>query len=267
MKESYAIHVFSKSVLMADVTYGEKVIMRGLVRGFTVIELLVVISIMGMLLAILVPGLLVARERARGIICTGNLRGLGLVLEIYVDENDGWLPAAEPRDKDDAASRDNWYLNPELMECMNITAQRDADGLIVGPAAEGTILVCPSHDRPRMTRAVLPDFPPKEKDYALSYTMNGTWRLSNRAGIAGGKRHLTEFRRPCKTLALCDGNGYERARGIVLYEACPRHNFEYRHRGKINVLYLDKHVDSLKKDDVPMGRQSRSGNFWSEKKR
>jgi prepilin-type processing-associated H-X9-DG protein len=51
----------------------------------------------------------------------------------------------------------------------------------------------------------------------------------------------------------------------VFYEACPSHNFEYRHRDKINVLYLDKHVDALKEDDVPMGRESRYEYFWSEK--
>jgi len=241
--------------------------MRTLIRAVTLVELLIVMSIVGMLLAILLPGLHTARELAHGVVCVGNLRNAGLALEIYVDDNHGWLPAAEPREKDDVASQDNWYLNPELMACMNITPQRDADGLIVGPSAEGTILVCPSHDRPRMTRPVLPDFPAKERPYALSYMMNGTWRLSNRGARTGSYRRITEFHRPCETLALCDGNGYERARGIVFYEACPEHNFEYRHRGKINVLYLDKHVRSLKKDDVPMGRETCYEHFWSEKKR
>ena len=239
--------------------------MRILIRGLTIVELLSVMSIIGMLLAILLPSVIAVRERARGIVCTANLRSLGFSLDIYAGENNGWLSAAEPRYKDDVANRDNWYLNPELMACMNITAQRDGDGLIVGPPAGGTILICPSHFRPTLTRAVHPDFPAKERPYALSYMMNGTWRLSNRGGRTGSYRHLSEFRRPSKTLALCDGNGYERARGIVFYEACPSHNFEYRHRDKINVLYLDKHVDALKEDDVPMGRESRYEYFWSEK--
>jgi len=237
------------------------------IRGFTIVELLVVISVISMLLAILVPGLIAVRERARGIVCTANLRNLGFALEMYADENNGWLPPAEPRDKDDVASQDNWYLNPELMACMNIAAQLDVNDLIVGPAAEGTVLICPSHLRPRFTRDVPPDFPAKQRPYALSYMMNGTWRLSNRGGRTGSYRRISDIRRPCKTLALCDGNGYERARGIVFYEACPIHNFEYRHRHKINVLYLDKHVDALKNDDVPMGRESRYKHFWSEKKK
>jgi prepilin-type processing-associated H-X9-DG protein len=220
-----------------------------------------------MLLAILVPSLISARERGRSIACIANLRNLGFALEMYVDGNNSWLPPAEPRDKDDVASQDNWYLNPELMACMDINPQRDDNGLIVGPSAEGTILICPSHFRPNLTREVLPDYPAKQRPYALSYMMNGTWRLSNRGGSTGGYRRIFDFHRPSKTLALCDGNGYERARGIVFYEACPMHNFEYRHRGKINVLYLDKHVESLKKEDVPMGRESRYDYFWSEKRR
>jgi type II secretory pathway pseudopilin PulG len=241
--------------------------MQTLIRAVTLVELLVVMSIVVILLAILLLGLHTARELAHGVVCVGNLRNAGLALEIYVDDNHGWLPPAEPRDKDDASSRNNWYLNPDLMDCMSITPEWDANGLIVGPSGEGTILVCPSHDRPRMTLTVLPDFPAKERPYALSYMMNGTWRLSNRAGTTGSKRHITEFHKPGKTLAICDGNGYDRARGIVLYEACPRHNFEYRHRDKINVLYLDKHVGSLKKEDVPMGRETCYDHFWSEKKR
>lgn len=239
--------------------------MRVQIRGFTIVELLVVISIVSMLLAILVPSLIAAREQGRSIVCTANLRNLGFALEMYVDENNGWLPPAEPRDKDDVASQDNWYLNPELMAYMNITPQMDANGLIVGPSAEGTILLCPSHVGPTLTRTVLPDFPVKQRPYALSYMMNGTWRLSNRGGKTGEYRHISDFRRPCETLALCDGNGYERARGIVFYEACPIHNFEYRHRDKINVLYLDKHGGSLKKNDVPIGHETRYDNFWSEK--
>jgi prepilin-type N-terminal cleavage/methylation domain-containing protein/prepilin-type processing-associated H-X9-DG protein len=241
--------------------------MRVLIRAFTLIEILVVISIIGVLLAIMLPGLRAARERARSIVCTGNLRNLGFAIQIYTGDNNGWLPPAEPRDKDDAASPDNWYFNPDLMACMNVAAQRDANGLIVGPEAEGTILICPSHARPNYTRAVLPDYPAKYRPYALSYMMNGTWRLSNRGGKTGARRHILEFPKLSKTLVAGDGNGYERARAIVLYEACPSHNFEYRHGGKINLLYLDKHVDSLKKDDVPMGRQSRYEYFWSEKKR
>lgn len=236
-------------------------------KAFTLVELLVVMGVIGLLMGILLPSLSVAREQGRCVVCKSNLKNIGLALLAYTNDSDDWLPAAEPRDKDDLASQQNWYLNSDLMASMGVSPQRDSDGNTVGPLAGRTILVCPSHRKPSMTREVLSDYPQKERPCALSYMMNGTWRLSNRGGNSGGYRRLLEFRKPSETLALCDGNGYERARGIVFYEACPKHNFEYRHKDTINTLFLDLHIDSLKEEDVPMGRSNRYSLFWSEKKK
>jgi prepilin-type N-terminal cleavage/methylation domain-containing protein/prepilin-type processing-associated H-X9-DG protein len=235
-------------------------------KAFTLIELLVVISIIALLIAILLPSLNLAREHGRRVVCASNLRNLGLALVSYVDDNDQWLPPAEPRDKTDETSRDNWYLNESFLARMDVETQRDADGHILGPPADRTIRTCPSHREPTMTRDELPVFPPEPRPYALSYMMNGTWRLSNRGGILGNRRRMSEFPRPFETLALCDGNGYYSARAIVLYEACPAGNFEYRHQGNINSLFLDGHTGAMKENDVPMGRENRYTYFWSEKK-
>jgi len=234
--------------------------------GFTLIELLVVISIIGLLMAILIPVLGSAREQGRGVACAANLRNLGLALVSYIDDNEQWLPPAEPRDKSDVTSHDNWYLNTVLMANMDVDPQRDADGSVLGPPADRTVLTCPSHRNPTMTRDESPVFPPEPRPYALSYMMNGTWRLSNRGGIRGRHRRVSEFRRPFDTVALCDGNGYYSARAVVLYEACPAGNFEYRHRGNTNTLFLDGHTAAVMEKDVPMGRDNRYTHFWSEKK-
>lgn len=63
-------------------------------RGFTLVELLVVIGIIGVLMSILLPTLSRARSAANTIKCANNLRQVGLGLLTYINENKGMIPAA-----------------------------------------------------------------------------------------------------------------------------------------------------------------------------
>src|SRR5687768_10606963 len=62
-------------------------------RGFSLIELIVVIGIIAILIALLIPAVLRSRESARTIQCASQLRELGQALANYAAHFDGHLPA------------------------------------------------------------------------------------------------------------------------------------------------------------------------------
>lgn len=63
-------------------------------HGFTLVELLVVIAIIGVLVALVVPAITSAIERANQAKCKSNLRSIALAMITFADDHNGYLPGS-----------------------------------------------------------------------------------------------------------------------------------------------------------------------------
>lgn len=88
--------------------------------GFTLVELLVVVSILGLLAGLLLPSLSHVKTGARRAECLSRQRQWALAFHLYADDHDGWLPREGYHDNgevywnnwahvQDSPSRDVWY--------------------------------------------------------------------------------------------------------------------------------------------------------------
>jgi len=100
----------------------------GALRGFSLVELLVVIAIIALLIGLLVPAVSGARESARRIQCTNNLKQLGIAAQEYEAAN-GVFPASIEDVDQTTDAEANWGWSARLLPQLEL--QTLYDGLLV----------------------------------------------------------------------------------------------------------------------------------------
>lgn len=141
--------------------------------GFTLVELLVVITIIGVLLGLLLPAVQAAREAARRSECVNNLKQQGLALQNYHAQHKRFPPGATKHEIEDRVGL-SWrvYILP-FLDLGNTYEQINPlpDGGGENLSAQGLLIEvyhCPSAERP-------PEDP-------------GFLKLANYAGVSGANR-------------------------------------------------------------------------------
>ena len=114
--------------------------------GFTLIEILVVITLTSVLVAMLIPALVHARKAGMKAVCQSQFHQLGLGLGCYVHEHNGYTVAAYEHPTPNPLGHSyNWRgENYEFRECVINTRSTDEDSL----ALWGKFCYCPADPDP-----------------------------------------------------------------------------------------------------------------------
>ena len=188
--------------------------------AFTLVELLVVITIIGILIALLLPAVQAAREAARRAQCQNNLKQLGLALQNYHSQNQifppsaHWNPptAANLQATNNAQLSENWVIM--ILPFLEQQALYDAFDRnryttdAVHLAARGTrlsMLMCPSDAYNR-------------RDYdGSAYNQGPGWARGNYAANASLGKMTVSLHSGIEAAAFADSAGWQSrfVRGVM----------------------------------------------------
>ena len=122
--------------------------------GFSLIDVLVSIAVIALLIGILLPSIGRVRESARKVICSSDMRQIGLGMSLYAEDNNSMLPSSVFLDDD--GGRTAQAMFPHLMDTIRTDPdtqeprewnQWDGLGLLFykGYVTAPGVYYCPSH--------------------------------------------------------------------------------------------------------------------------
>ncbi len=249
------------------------------IKAFTLVELLVVISVISLLMGLLMPALSAARSQARSVVCKANLHQLLIANIGYSTENDGfYVPAAEDM-YNPMGGLCRWHGKRKT-----INDEFDPMGSpLIDYLVNGDIKECPG--KPKLIKHEIWDKSFEKGGGGYGYNMayigsrlwkKGTnWRDSYRTTTK-----MSEVRMPANTLMFADcafikdselieysfaEQPFVMSYGIVFdgssgIEMRTLPSIHFRHRGCTNVGWADGHINSMK-----MAETGDGDDFFSAK--
>jgi prepilin-type N-terminal cleavage/methylation domain-containing protein/prepilin-type processing-associated H-X9-DG protein len=218
--------------------------------GFTLIEMLVVISLIAMLVALLLPALKNAREASRASICLSNLRQLGIAMTMYREENRQFFPAMYHTENDSVQTVSYLYRLGPYLNSRGGYDRGQFDTARVGRH----VAYCPSATLYTRTQYQYP-----LRDEAWLYGPSWNYGISTYNMLSGLGYNWTilpsdpsyrwlgvkkELVKPGNTLIYIDGFNQPRI----------DHSFQYykaRHNGPAaNMLMGDLHAEAIREQDL-----------------
>jgi prepilin-type N-terminal cleavage/methylation domain-containing protein/prepilin-type processing-associated H-X9-DG protein len=191
-------------------------------RGFTLIEILIVLCVIAILAGLLFPVFARVREGARRTTCLNNLKQIGMYMQMYAADNNGYLPE----------------INPPGVEITCAWADR-----MYPYVKKAELFECPSYPE----GSYRPGCPANEGDI----TFDGSYDLN--ALEVDGRVRETRLRSPASTILMLDGRGKFVNPGkkpLTTVQDLTSSIGKLRHDNGANVLFGDWHVKWLRPESM-----------------